>query len=92
MYCILWGSGDLIADPEFGKSMLVHFIANGTPKLEAVTKILVSAGKDGACMQYLSLFNMLDQDFCIFDLPMLGLKLMCLPHLCPKAVAESTKP
>ena len=46
----LWGSGDLIADPEFDKSVLFPFAANGTPTLEAAKNILVSAGKDGACM------------------------------------------
>jgi hypothetical protein len=44
-YCVMWGSGDLIADPEFDKSILIPFDADGSPNIAAVRKALVSAGK-----------------------------------------------
>jgi hypothetical protein len=91
VYCVLWGSGDLIADPEFDSSILIPFGNDGMPSLAAVRKALLVAGKDRTCVNYLALSNRLNEAVRVYDLPTLGFKLISLPDPRPKSLLESTE-
>ena len=89
-YCVVWGSGDYCIDPEFDTQKLVPFI-DDMPDLSFVKRTLFSLGANGACIKMLAMANRLDEDLRVFDLPSLGLKLICCPEPRPAALLQSTK-
>lgn len=79
LHCVLWCSGGYTIDPGQDESLLIPFV-DDEPVLSSVRKLLFSMGAFGGCVQMLALRKKLKENVRVFDLPSLGLQMICCPE------------